>query len=76
MKSDLAKSGLERAPHRSLLYALGLSSADMGKPFIGIRLSRGTFICARLPRRLKLGCIAVVVFPSRLTPLASAMVLP
>jgi dihydroxy-acid dehydratase len=36
MKSDLAKRGLERAPHRSLLYALGLSSADMEKPFIGI----------------------------------------
>ena len=36
MKSDLAKKGLERAPHRSLLYALGLGSADMEKPFIGI----------------------------------------
>ncbi len=36
MKSDLAKRGLERAPHRSLLYALGLDSADMEKPFIGI----------------------------------------
>jgi dihydroxy-acid dehydratase len=36
MKSDLAKRGLERAPHRSLLHALGLSSADMEKPFIGI----------------------------------------
>jgi dihydroxy-acid dehydratase len=36
MKSDMAKKGLERAPHRSLLYALGLSSADMEKPFIGI----------------------------------------
>jgi dihydroxy-acid dehydratase len=36
MKSDMAKRGLERAPHRSLLYALGLGSADMEKPFIGI----------------------------------------
>ena len=36
MKSDLAKRGLERAPHRSLLYALGLDSADMEKPFIGV----------------------------------------
>jgi dihydroxy-acid dehydratase len=36
MKSDLAKKGLERAPHRSLLYALGLGGADMEKPFIGI----------------------------------------
>jgi dihydroxy-acid dehydratase len=36
MKSDMAKRGLERAPHRSLLYALGLDSADMEKPFIGV----------------------------------------
>ena len=36
MKSDMAKRGLERAPHRSLLYALGLGSADMEKPFIGV----------------------------------------
>ncbi len=36
MKSDRAKKGLERAPHRSLLYALGLSSADMERPFIGV----------------------------------------
>jgi dihydroxy-acid dehydratase len=36
MKSDMAKKGLERAPHRSLLYALGLGSADMEKPFIGV----------------------------------------
>ena len=36
MKSDAIKKGIERAPHRSLLYALGCTSADMDKPFIGI----------------------------------------
>jgi len=36
MKSDAAKKGVERAPHRSLLRALGCTQADMGKPFIGI----------------------------------------
>jgi len=36
MKSDAAKKGIERAPHRSLLYALGCTRADMDKPFIGI----------------------------------------
>ena len=36
MKSDMAKKGAERAPHRSLLYALGCTSADMDKPFIGV----------------------------------------
>ena len=36
MKSDAVKTGIERAPHRSLLYALGCTPEDMSKPFIGI----------------------------------------
>jgi len=36
MKSDIAKRGIERAPHRSLLRAVGCTTADMDKPFIGI----------------------------------------
>ncbi len=36
MKSDVVKRGVERAPHRALLYALGCTRADMDKPFIGI----------------------------------------
>jgi len=36
VKSDVIKKGVERAPHRSLLYALGCTRADMDKPFIGI----------------------------------------
>ena len=36
MKSDAVKKGVERAPHRSLLYAVGCTHADMDKPFIGV----------------------------------------
>ena len=36
MKSDIVKRGIERAPHRALLRALGCTPADMDKPFIGI----------------------------------------
>ncbi|MDO8568120.1 MAG: dihydroxy-acid dehydratase [Dehalococcoidales bacterium] len=36
MKSDVIKKGIERAPHRSLLHALGCTYAEMDKPFIGI----------------------------------------
>ena len=36
MRSDTVKKGLERAPHRGLLKACGLSDADMDKPFIGV----------------------------------------
>ena len=36
MKSDVIKRGIERAPHRSLLRALGCTREDMDRPFIGI----------------------------------------
>jgi len=36
MRSDQIKHGLERAPHRSLLKAVGVSDEMMGKPFIAI----------------------------------------
>jgi len=36
VKSDVVKKGIERAPHRSLLYALGCNRSEMDKPFIGI----------------------------------------
>lgn len=36
MKSDVVKRGVERAPHRSLLHAVGWASTEMDKPFIGI----------------------------------------
>ena len=36
MRSDAVKVGVERAPHRALLKALGVSDTDMKKPFIGV----------------------------------------
>jgi len=36
MKSDAVKKGIERAPHRALLYATGCSSAEMNRPFVGV----------------------------------------
>jgi dihydroxy-acid dehydratase len=36
MRSDLIKKGFERAPHRGLLRATGVSEADMDKPFVAI----------------------------------------
>jgi dihydroxy-acid dehydratase len=36
MNSDQIKNGLERAPHRSLLHAVGVSRDDLKKPFIGV----------------------------------------
>ncbi|AMO33159.1 dihydroxy-acid dehydratase [Lysinibacillus sphaericus] len=37
MRSDMIKVGVDRAPHRSLLYATGkVKAKDLGKPFIGV----------------------------------------
>ncbi|WP_416872494.1 dihydroxy-acid dehydratase [Helicobacter ganmani] len=36
MRSDIVKKGYQRAPHRSLLRAIGLKDEDFNKPFIGI----------------------------------------
>ncbi len=36
MRSDAVKKGIERAPHRSLLHAVGIKSEDMQRPFIGV----------------------------------------
>ena len=39
MKSNLIKRGLERVPHRALLYATGIPKTEMEKPFIGVATS-------------------------------------
>ena len=36
MRSDRVKKGVERAPHRALLYATGISKNAWKKPFIGM----------------------------------------
>lgn len=36
LRSDVIKIGVDRAPHRSLLRAVGVKDEDMHKPFIGI----------------------------------------
>ena len=36
MRSDLVKQGYERAPHRSLFYATGLTPEELHRPLIGV----------------------------------------
>ncbi len=36
LRSDMITKGIDRAPHRSLLYATGVKLEDMNKPFIGV----------------------------------------
>lgn len=55
--SQKMKCGPEKAPHRSLLYALGLTREEMAKPFIGIVNSANEVV----PGHLHLDSIANAV---------------
>ena len=44
MRSDNVKTGAERAPNRSLMYALGLTKEEMARPLIGIVDSRNDVV--------------------------------
>jgi dihydroxy-acid dehydratase len=57
MRSDTVKKGFQRAPHRGLLHASGLTDADMNKPFIGIANS----FCEIVPGHVHLNKVAQVV---------------
>ncbi|MBI5750261.1 MAG: dihydroxy-acid dehydratase [Nitrospinae bacterium] len=36
MRSDIIKEGVERAPHRALLHATGVTKKALSKPFVGV----------------------------------------
>lgn len=57
MNSDSIKKGVEKAPHRSLLYALGLTDEEIEKPIIGIANSKNDII----PGHINLDKIAEAV---------------
>jgi len=44
LRSDAIKQGPERAPHRSLLRACGISERDFSKPFIAIASSQADIV--------------------------------
>ncbi len=52
MRSDEIKKGVERAGHRALLYATGVTKSGMGKPFIGIASSFTDIVPGHMTARL------------------------
>jgi len=48
MRSDVVKKGVIRAPHRSLLKALGITDEEMVKPFIGVAQAANEIIPGHL----------------------------
>ncbi len=57
MRSDTVKKGFQRAPHRGLLHACGLSDSDIKKPFIGVANS----FCEIVPGHIHLDKVAKTV---------------
>ncbi|MHC4068994.1 MAG: dihydroxy-acid dehydratase [Planctomycetota bacterium] len=57
MRSDTIKKGFERAPHRALLHACGLSDSDIARPFIGIANS----YCEIVPGHVHLDKVGRIV---------------
>ncbi len=63
MRSDELKRGVERAPHRALLKALGLTDEDISKPFVAVvnsytNIVPGHVHLKRLGDAVKLGIVA------------------
>ncbi len=44
MKSDNAKKGMERAPHRSLFYAMGYTDEELRRPLVGVCCAKNEII--------------------------------
>ena len=61
LPSRVTVEGLERAPHRAFLHALGLSDRDLKKPFVGVASTDGrvTHCNALLGEFARQACVAV-----------------
>lgn len=57
MRSDNVKKGVEKAPHRSLFYALGFTKEELDRPLIGVVNAKSEII----PGHKHLGIIADAV---------------
>jgi dihydroxy-acid dehydratase len=51
LRSDLIKKGIERLPHRALLYATGVPRTEIKKPFIGVATSFSDIIPGHINMR-------------------------
>ncbi len=51
MRSDRIKKGLERAPHRALLFATGITRSELDKPMIGVATSWNDLIPGHIGMR-------------------------
>ncbi|MCL2193540.1 MAG: dihydroxy-acid dehydratase, partial [Treponema sp.] len=63
MKSDAIKTGVEKAPHRSLMKAMGYTDNQLAKPIIGVvnsfnEIAAGHIHLNQIARAVKDGVLA------------------
>ena len=68
MKSDNIKKGVERAPHRSLIKAVGYTDGEIDRPLVGIANSANKII----PGHAHLDGIAEAVRAGAILPASPA----
>ena len=69
MRSDVIKKGVERAPHRSLMRALGLTSREIEQPMVGIVNSFNEIIPGHIHLRELAEVVKAGVYSAGGTPL-------
>ena len=69
MRSDVIKQGVERAPHRTLLRALGLTSKEIEQPLVGIVNSFNEVIPGHIHLRTIAEAVKSGVYSAGGTPL-------
>jgi dihydroxy-acid dehydratase len=62
VRSDAVKRGLERAPHRALLRALGRSDEEMNRPFVGVISSFSEIVPGHMHLRLLTDAVKAGVY--------------
>jgi dihydroxy-acid dehydratase len=69
MRSDVTKKGVERAPHRSLMRALGLTSREIDQPIVGIANSFNEIIPGHIHLKAVAEAVKAGVYSAGGTPL-------
>jgi dihydroxy-acid dehydratase len=69
MRSDVTKKGVERAPHRSLMRALGLTSREIDQPIVGLANSFNEIIPGHIHLKAVAEAVKAGVYSAGGTPL-------
>mgnify|MGYP000420442268 CR=1 FL=1 len=73
MKSDAAKKGIERAPHRSLFKAMGYTDLEIQRPLIGIANSYNNIIPGHVHLDKIVEAVKAGIYAAGGTPIAESV---